>query len=195
LAIAARYDSTRLDDEPCSITMSLYIRLLLVLLKALMRERIRNATDASVVRLRVWPTDLDLAGHMNNGRYATIMDLGRLDLLVRRGLLRPLVRNGWRPLVGASTLRFERSLGPFVRYDLHTRLVCWDDKWFFFEQRFERGGDVCARALVKTIMKSAAGTVRPADVLRSVGLEAVSPPPPPAVAAWVELERLAAERP
>jgi len=175
--------------------MSLYIRLLVVLLKALLRGRIRNATDASVVSLRVWPTDLDLAGHMNNGRYATIMDLGRLDLLVRRGLLGPLVRHGWRPLVGASVLRFEKSLGPFARYDLHSRLVCWDDKWFFFEQRFERRGEVCVRALVKTIVKSAAGTVRPADVLRSVGVDTVSPPMPPAVVAWMDLDRLASNQP
>lgn len=170
--------------------MSLYIRLWVVLLKALLRDRIQNPTDASVVTLRVWPTDLDLAGHMNNGRYATIMDLGRLDLLVRRGLLRPLVRNRWRPLAGACTLRFERSLGPFVRYDLHTRLLCWDEKWFFFEQRFQRGGEVYARALVKTVMKSPAGTVRPVDVLRSVGVDPVSPPLPPAVAAWMEMDRL-----
>ena len=171
--------------------MNLYIRLWVVLVKALLRERIRNATDASVVSLRVWPTDLDLAGHVNNGRYATIMDLGRLDLLVRRGLLGSLIRHRWRPLVGSSVLRFEKSLGPFARYDLHTRLVCWDDKWFFFEQLFEKRGEVCVRALVKTVVKSPAGTVRPSDVLRSAGVEALSPPMPPAVVAWMELDRLA----
>ena len=170
--------------------MNLYIRFWLILLIALTRGRIRNATDESVVTLRVWPNDLDLAGHMNNGRYPTIMDLGRLDLLVRRGLLRPLIRNRWRPLVAACVIRFHRSLGPFVRYELRTRVLCWDDKWFYFEQRFERAGTLYARALVKTVVKSAAGTVRPADLLRILGVDAASPPPPPAVAAWLELDRV-----
>jgi len=170
--------------------MSLYIRLWLILLIALTRERLRQQTDESVITLRVWPTDLDLAGHMNNGRYATLMDLGRLDLLVRRGVLPHFVRNRWRPLVASSLIRFRRSLGPFVRYQLHTRLLCWDDKWFFFEQRFERGGEVYAHALVRAVVKSRAGTVRPADLLAALGADTVSPPSPAAVAAWIELERL-----
>jgi acyl-CoA thioesterase FadM len=170
--------------------MNLYLRFWLILLIALTRSRLRNATDESVVTLRVWPNDLDLAGHMNNGRYPTIMDLGRLDLLVRRGLLRPLMRNKWRPLVAGTVIRFHRSLGPFVRYELHTRPLYWDDKWFYFEQRFERAGVLYARALVKTVVKSSAGTVRPADLLSVLGIDTASPPLPPAVAAWMELDRV-----
>ena len=169
--------------------MSLVIRLWVVLLAALFRPRIRHATDESVIFLRVWPTDLDLAGHMNNGRYSTIMDLGRLDLLVRRGVLRPLVRHRWRPLVASCVIRFHRSLGPFVRYELRTRLLYWDEKWFFFEQRFQRHDELYARALVKTVVKSRAGTVRPADLLAAIGVDAVAPPLPDAIAAWLELER------
>lgn len=168
--------------------MSLFIRLWVILLKALTRDPVRHTTDVSVLTLRVWPNDLDLAGHMNNGRYGTIMDLGRLDLLVRRGMLRPLLRNRWRPMVAACAIRFRRSLGLFARYELHTRLVCWDDKWFFFEQRFQRGEELYAHALVKTVVKSPAGTVRPADLLRALGQDAVSPPAPPAVAAWRDLD-------
>lgn len=169
--------------------MSLVIRLWVVLLSALTRDRLQRATDESVITLRVWPNDLDLAWHMNNGRYATIMDLGRLDLLVRRGMLRPLLRRRWRPLVAGYVIRFHRSLRPFDRYQLHTRLLCWDDKWWFFEQRFQRDGELYARALVKTVIKSPAGTLRPAELLRSLGVDAASPPPPPAVTAWLEIDR------
>jgi acyl-CoA thioesterase FadM len=164
--------------------MSLVVRLWLVLLRALRRGKLPHTTDASVLTLRVWLNDLDIAGHMNNGRYATIMDLGRLDFFVRHGMLRALVRNRWRPFVAATAIRYHRSLAPFVRYDLSTRLLCWDDKWFFFEQRFARAGELHAQALVKTVVKSPAGTVRPADLLSTLGLDAVSPPPPPAVRAW-----------
>src|SRR5207253_9062755 len=34
----------------------------------------------------------DTNGHMNNGRYLTLLDLGRLDLLLRIGAARPAMR-------------------------------------------------------------------------------------------------------
>ena len=37
--------------------------------------------DVGRIRLRVLPTDLDVLGHMNNGVYLSIFDLGRFDLL------------------------------------------------------------------------------------------------------------------
>jgi len=43
---------------------------------------------------RVLPTDLDVLGHMNNGVYLSIMDLGRMDLLQRSGV--------WSRLLGAG---------------------------------------------------------------------------------------------
>ena len=33
--------------------------------------------------MRVWPNDLDTNAHMNNGRYLTLMDLGRFDLMTQ----------------------------------------------------------------------------------------------------------------
>ena len=37
--------------------------------------------------MRVWPNDLDTNAHMNNGRYLTLMDLGRFDLMTQCGLV------------------------------------------------------------------------------------------------------------
>src|SRR4051812_35281882 len=82
----------------------------------------------SVLRFRVMPGDLDINLHMNNGRYLSIMDLGRLDIILRSGIHRPMLRRRWTPLVGSETIRFRRSLTLFQRYELHSRLVGWDDK-------------------------------------------------------------------
>ena len=54
--------------------MNLYFRLLLAVLKALRAPRARLGETVELT-LRVWPTDLDLNGHMNNGRYLTMVDL------------------------------------------------------------------------------------------------------------------------
>ena len=60
----------------------------MVFLRALRVPRI-GLLDESAVGFRVLPGDLDVNVHLNNGRYLALMDLGRFDLLIRGGLLRP----------------------------------------------------------------------------------------------------------
>ena len=79
--------------------MNLLLRLIWVLLTARLRGPLR-LLDESRLRLLVLPTDLDTNLHMNNGRYLSIMDRGRMDYVMRVGLLRIVIRNRWMPLVG-----------------------------------------------------------------------------------------------
>lgn len=169
--------------------MNLILRLIRVVVSALLGRR-RGLLDESVVTFRVWPNDLDLNLHMNNGRYLTVMDLGRSDLMIRAGLARLVVRRGWMPVLGSATVRFRRSLAPFERYVLRTRLLCWDDKWMFIEHRFEtRGGRLACHAVVKGTFRTAGVTVSPAEVLDALGCAVSSPPAPAAVIAWTDSER------
>ena len=140
--------------------------------------------DASVLRMRVAPGDLDLNGHMNNGRYLALMDIGRLDLAVRVGFLGIAWRRRWRPLLGSATIRFRRSLQPFQRFTLRTRLLGWDDKWLVFEQRFEAGGATSALALARALFRGPGGNVAPAEALAGLGITDPSPALPDYVADW-----------
>ena len=168
--------------------MNLLLRLITTLLRARRRSRL-GPLDESVITLRVLPTDLDANMHMNNGRYLSIMDLGRFDLTVRNGLLRATLRRGWRPVVGSVVIRFRRSLDPFQRYDLRTRPVCWDEKWIYLEQRFEREGELAAIGLVKALFLGKGGPVATAQVFPTVGLTGDSPPMPETVDLWRRSER------
>lgn len=163
--------------------MYVLLRLARVVVAGLARAGTLEPLGESVVRFRVWPNDLDTNWHMNNGRYLTLMDLGRFDLVARTGLMRALVRNGWRPLVGAATVRFLRSLSPFQRYELKSRILGWDEKWFYFEQRFERAGQAVAVGWVKGLLRGRDGNVAPRDVVAAVGQSPKSPPLPPEVRA------------
>jgi len=166
--------------------MNLWLRLLRVLTLALRRAGSLGALDESVLRFRVMPHDLDLNLHVNNGRYFTLMDLGRVDLVARLGLVRPIVANRWMPVVAAATLRFKRSLDPFDAFTVRTRLLCWDEKWFYLAQHFERDGRVVAEGTVRALFKGRDGVVPSRVVIASAGREAPdSPPMPRAVALWV----------
>lgn len=141
----------------------------------------------SVLRFRVWPNDLDVNVHMNNGRFLSIMDLGRFDLSFRTKLGWAMLRNRWQPLVGGITMRYRRSLAPFEPYELHTRLLGWDEKWVFLEQRFlKRDGDLAAEGVVKALFRGKAGNVPMAEVLRLMAYEGPPLELPEAIRRWAK---------
>jgi acyl-CoA thioesterase FadM len=161
--------------------------MLRVLVAALFGDRIAPLGE-SVVRLRVWINDLDTNLHMNNGRYLTIMDLGRLDFIVRTGLGGIMVKRRWRPMVGSAVIRFRRGLAPFERYELKTRVVWWDDKWFWIEQRFERDGTLVAIGAVKGLFRQPTGNVSTPEVLALLGVQDRPAAMPDWIAAWRDAE-------
>ena len=133
----------------------------------------------------VWPTDLDVLRHVNNGVYLSIMDLGRVDLLRRAGLFARIMANGWYPVVTGETIQFLRSLELFDRFTIETRVLGWDEKYILLEQRFERRGEPIAIAAVAgRFLARGGGTVSPADVVGLVERGITSPPLPDWVARW-----------
>ena len=171
--------------------LSLFFRTVVIAVRAL-RARSIGLGDESVLTMRVMPGDLDINLHMNNGRYLTLMDLGRFDMMVRAGLWRPAWKHRWRPLLGSAMIRFRRSLGPLQKFQLRTRLVCWDERWFVFEQRFERGGQVHAVAHARGLFRDRQGNVPPARSLAAAGIHDPSPPAPEYVVRWTEADAQAA---
>jgi len=140
--------------------------------------------DDSVIELRVWPGDLDQNRHLNNGRYLTMMDLGRFDLVTRTGLMKHLVRNRWSPVVTAATIRFRRPIDAFRSYQLRTRILAWDEQGFFLEQRFERDGNVHAAAVIKGVFLGREGKIPAARIVGLVAPGTRSPELPAWVATW-----------
>jgi len=167
--------------------MNLILRLLYVLLWGTRGARLQPL-DESVVKFRVFPNDLDTNLHMNNGRYLTLMDLGRLDLLVRMGVVREVRRRRWNPVVASLAIRYRRSLAPWQSYELRTRLVAWDDRWFFLEQRFTRGGETMAVAMVKALFVGPGGRVPPRELVDVAGYDVVTPEIPESIRRWEAAE-------
>lgn len=134
--------------------MNLWFRLIATLISALWKPSLTAPLDRSHLRFRVWPNDLDLNFHMNNGRYFTIMDLGRADLLIRMKMVRPMFQRGWMPVLTSSVMRFRRELRLFEPFDLETAIVYWHGSTFVMEQRLRfvkgrRAGAIAATALLR----------------------------------------------
>jgi acyl-CoA thioesterase FadM len=178
--------------------MNLWFRLLWVLLAAPWRSRLDPRSGISRLAFRVLPHDLDANLHMNNGRYLTIMDLGRIDFVLRSGLWRPLWRHRWAPIAGAVVIRFRRELRPFEAYWLETRIVAWSDATAVMEQTFvprdtRAGAQAAARALVKAGFydRNSRSFVTVKRLVAALGIPeeaAESPPPTADVEAFLKAE-------
>ncbi|MGH8428339.1 MAG: acyl-CoA thioesterase [Bryobacteraceae bacterium] len=155
--------------------MNLYLRLLGLWLRNLHSPR-RSTFEPSRLKGRAWPNDLDLFGHVNNGRYLTLMDLGRLDIVLASGLLSIMRQRHWYAVAAAVEIRFQRPLKLWQRYTLATEIVDWNDTWFVFEQRFEIAGKLAARALVQAQFRTGRERVPTSEVFAAVGEENLTAP-------------------
>ncbi len=161
--------------------MNLYFRLLIILLKALLPARkALQVTDDCRTDFRVLPNDLDLNLYMNNGRYLTIMDLGRFDFMRQTGMLGPAIKNRWFPTLGATQMIYRRPLGIFQKYTMITRAEAWDEKWFVLSQRFESCGQIVAYGFIRGLFKGPNGLVPTHEVLKltSASSDQKMPTPP-----------------
>lgn len=165
------------------------IRLVWALLTTRFRPRI-EPLDEGVLQMRVWPNDLDFNMHVNSGRYLSLMDIGRVELFGRMRFMREVLRRGWRPINGGTMITYRRSLFLFERFVVRSRIVCWDEKWFYFEQVLERlNGELVSTANVRGLVRASDGNIAPSTFFSLMGRgDLVSPPMPSHIARWNEAE-------
>ena len=149
--------------------MNLYFRLLLFMIRVRFRSRL-GIWDTSHVTFRVNPLDLDLQRHMNNGRYLSLMDLGRMDLMLRSRFWQRITGQGWYPVVAGQTITYRRSLLLWEKFDLASRVIGHDDRWIYMEQVFRRDGQVVADAIVRArFLRRSGGSVPVDELIALVG--------------------------
>ncbi len=164
--------------------MLLLLRFLVVVLGSRFRSPI-GPLEESVTRFTVLPQDCDLNFHLNAGRFVSFMDVARIELIGRMRLLRKIIGRGWRPIMGGCVVRYRRSILPFRRFDIRTRVVGWDDRWIYVEHVVEKDGALCAIGHMRTVIRGKEGTIPPRDVIALLGLGELTPPPlPQFVAEW-----------
>ena len=166
------------------------------LIKALFVARFQSkisVLDQARTTMRVWPNDLDLNVHANSGRYISFMDVARMALLVRMRVFLKVIRKKWRPLVGGSMITYRKSLLPFERFTIKSRIVCWDEKWFYFEHIIVNSkGDLAAIANVRGLLRGPEGNVPPGALIELGGPRDIdSPPMPEFIRRWSEAEERA----
>ncbi|MFT4135636.1 thioesterase family protein [Microbacterium sp.] len=178
--------------------MNVIWRTLLTIVRArvLRARRGQVAPDAvGRVRLRTLPTDLDLLGHMNNGRYASLFDLGRFDLLIRTGVWDAMRAHRWYAVVASETITFRKSLTLWQPFTVESRLYGHDDRSVYLIHRAVVDGEVYAEMIVRArFLRRGGGIVGNDELFAALGRPDDLPPLPAWVADWAAASALPSTR-
>jgi acyl-CoA thioesterase FadM len=172
--------------------MNLYLRLIWAVLRAVLlaRRQPRIKPGDHIERsLRVLPNDIDINGHMNNGRYLTLVDLMLIEYFVRLGFAQVLLKSGWRPMSGGCVVTYRKGLQPLQSYRLRFGLVAADVHWNYMRFEFLRqDGTLCAAGIMKGAAVGRQGLVANAESYSRMGFTFDPQPLPDAVRHWLAAE-------
>lgn len=129
--------------------MTMFLRLLILVVKRFFYFKKTSLLDPCYTSFFVSPLDLDTNFHVNNGRYLSIMDLGRFDMLIKPKAFWKLALSGYYPVVVSESIRFKRSLGLFNYFTIKTEVESWDEKDFYIRQIFYHKDQIMAVGYIK----------------------------------------------
>ena len=88
--------------------------------------------------------------------------------------------------------RFRRTLKLWQRYEVQTRLLCWDDRWFYFEHKFvDAAGRNIAVGFSQAALRGSKGWADTHYVANTVAPGATSPDIPAHIQQWLESDNIA----
>ena len=169
--------------------MNLIFRLLWMWIAAHFGRRCEMAGENHIT-FRCMPWDLDLNMHMTNSRYHSFLDLCRVDFMIRSGAWARLRKEGLGPVLGSSTIRFRRPIKPLQKFDVTARMLTWDERWIYMEQRILAGGDVASIAVMKVTFVGKQGRVPTEKLMAIMGYTGPKPAAPELTARQNSLDEL-----
>jgi acyl-CoA thioesterase FadM len=133
------------------------------------------------ISLRVWPGDLDANLHVNNGRYLSLADLGRINWFVRSGVFARARAQRALPVIADAFAKFRRELKLWQTFEIETQLVGWEQRYVFMAHRFLVEGRVIGVVAVRCVFKAGRRTIYPSELFGGLTAREKAPPLP----AWL----------
>ena len=150
--------------------MNLYLRLFHLLLWIIPRNKHRQSIlEKSSYEFRVLPLDIDINAHLTNSRYLALMDLARTKMLSDAGIFKAIMKNKWLPVLGSTEITFIKDIKPWQRCTIESKILCWDEKYFYIEQRFVHGNKIHAIANVRGLFVHRRKPITSKDLMALAG--------------------------
>ena len=148
-----------------------YLRLFRVVIQSSFKKKQNLLYEESKIKLRVFPQDIDPFMELNNGRYVTLLDLGRFGYGANVKISKFLKEHKWSLTIVGTYNEYRFRLRLFQKFTLKTKIIGYDEKWFYFFQKAERNNKTHMASVVKFAFTSKKGIVFPKEVIKAMGEE------------------------
>lgn len=135
------------------------------------KETLTDVFRTHVYNSIVLPVDLDFLGHMNNARYLREAEFARCHFWAPYKIRYVLHALKGYMVMTASCCRYRRALNVFERFDIHTRILGWDDRVLYMEQLFMRPSSAFIVAVVRSQFRVTGTT--PATLMERIARKTV----------------------
>ena len=166
--------------------MNLYFRMLVVFVKIWLGLT-KRWSEESVLQFRVFPFDCDVNLHLTSSRYVAFADLGRIHLLGQIGILRGVLNRRWFPFASGVEITYIRPIMPLQKLNLRTRILTWDEKYWYTEHKFEVGNQLRAIAIVRGVFVKGPDIIPMNEIAALTDEDPASPPAPNSIQQWIQL--------
>ncbi|VVD02819.1 unnamed protein product [Leptidea sinapis] len=122
--------------------------------------------------------------HMNNARYVRELDFARFHFYDRTGIYDNIKAVDGHVLQGASSIRYRRTIPIFSAYKVETKLVYWEDKTIYLEQKFITISDGFVRAVV--LSRQSLVNIDSETLLKNVSGAETKPECPEEIKHWLQ---------
>lgn len=164
--------------------MNLFFRFLRIFLPAFFSRVHTHLMDLHIIRSAVWLGDQDPMGHMTNSRYSSFTDLAIMNYMGRTGALKAFRKRGWLPVIQYESFTYLRMLRYPQKFEVHTRLIGWEDTHLVFQHSFLAEGRVHAESTMVARLTGRRKLRVTSDMaMEALGVTLDSPPLAPHVAA------------
>jgi acyl-CoA thioesterase FadM len=128
--------------------------LVLSIIRSLFAKPVR--CDENIVsKWRVLPNDIDAYGHMNNGRYLTILGLAAIEAVIRTGLLKSSLKRGYLFIWDQSQVRWQRPMKLFEKFTIEVQMLYCEGRYLYATGKFVKtNGKIAAEIHYRCCMKS-----------------------------------------
>ncbi|ABI73692.1 thioesterase family protein [Shewanella frigidimarina] len=174
--------------------MNLYFRIILLFLWRIGHCKSIGFLGTSRIDYRALPLDCDINMHLTNSRYPAFMDLARTYLIAEMGLMKQFLKNKWLPIVNAAEFTYIRDIKPFEKFTIETKIVGWDEKYFYIEHRMLTARGLHCIAHVRGVFVCRGKQVPIETLIAAAGYTGDTPEIPAEVVKWKQFLQLKKER-
>ena len=123
-------------------------------------------SKTEVYKSRVKLSDIDVFAVVNNSKYFKIAERARFDLCGKKKILSRVFKAGHSPVLAGAIARFRRSLRPFQKYYVESKVVYYDEKYVYILQSIKdsKSHNLYFIMMCRVAFVGKDGVGRPADM-------------------------------